>query len=297
MKVHTANLFTGLPLVILAAFFWGVGGGIAGLLLDKGWSPLVIAAFRAFIGLLFIIFWYLSHKKVKLTLNRSLIFWSVVAGCGMAGNIGFYFISITETNIPIASTLMYTAPVFVLIISALFRIEIITKIKLGATIVVITGIVLLTGVYNMSFLNISTWGIMSGLLSGLSYAIFIFGYKYSSAFGNYITVLMVSAFTELILLFSFSEKLQFLQVVTHLKDFVFFLLLGFVGAGLALFFYVVGLKKVMPGSASVVAMIEPVTASSFGIFILGQFINEVQFIGMIIILMTVTFLSYYTIKE
>ena len=33
----------GVVLVILAAFLWGVSGGIAAMLIERGWDPLVVS--------------------------------------------------------------------------------------------------------------------------------------------------------------------------------------------------------------------------------------------------------------
>ncbi|WP_326932340.1 EamA family transporter [Exiguobacterium aurantiacum] len=51
------------------------------------------------------------------------------------------------------------------------------------------------------------------------------------------------------------------------------------------------MKRTSPTSASIVAMVEPVTASLFGFFILSQQLNVIQMSGMAIILLTVTVLS------
>ncbi|UCZ53913.1 EamA family transporter [Bacillus shivajii] len=292
-----SEFFQGILFVILAAFLWGIGGGVAGLLLNKGWDPIVIAAFRALIGLLFLIIWFLCRKHTPLTLNKPLVIWSSVAGIGMAGNIGFYFISIAYTNVPIAATLMYTAPIFVLFIAFIFKTETMTTFKLASTFIVMIGIILLTGVYNIHLPNMNVIGIISGLLSGLSYAVFIFAYKYSSGHGNTMTILNVSALVEFFTLFLLANKWQFGMVITVYQDLVWFILLGFLGAGLSVFLYVHGLKKVSPGIASIIAMIEPITASIFGIIVLAQFLTSMQLIGMFMILLTVTSLSYHSIKQ
>ncbi|MCP1362624.1 EamA family transporter, partial [Halomonas sp. BBD45] len=46
-----------------------------------------------------------------------------------------------------------------------------------------------------------------------------------------------------------------------------------------------------PTIASIVAMVEPATASLFGVVILGETLNLAQGIGMALILLTVTYLS------
>jgi len=70
-----------------------------------------------------------------------------------------------------------------------------------------------------------------------------------------------------------------------------FIVLGVLGAGLSFLLYIVGLRDTEPAVASIVAMIEPVTAALFGVLILSEALNGLQVIGMGLILVTVTALS------
>ena len=43
--------------VVLAALFWGLSGGIGGILMANGWNALVVSFYRGAIGLLFVLVW------------------------------------------------------------------------------------------------------------------------------------------------------------------------------------------------------------------------------------------------
>ena len=66
------------------------------------------------------------------------------------------------------------------------------------------------------------------------------------------------------------------------------------GAGLSFVIYVIGLRDVPPAVASIVAMVEPVTASLFGVVILQESLAAPQGVGMALILVAVTALSVYS---
>ncbi|KHE67816.1 EamA family transporter, partial [Halobacillus sp. BBL2006] len=103
--------FFSIGLVILAAVLWGISGGLAGILMDKGWDPLVISFYRGAIGLICLLIWLAFDHKGEGNENRKkTIIWSILAGIGVAGNFSFYFLSISESGVAVASTLMYTAP-------------------------------------------------------------------------------------------------------------------------------------------------------------------------------------------
>lgn len=70
-----------------------------------------------------------------------------------------------------------------------------------------------------------------------------------------------------------------------------FIVLGVVGAGLSFILYIVGLRHTAPAVASIVAMVEPVTASLFGVVVLDESLAALQILGRGLILLTVTALG------
>jgi drug/metabolite transporter, DME family len=279
--------FGGVGLVILAAILWGLAGGLGGFLMDKGWDPLVISFYRGAVGLICILIWFLFQPT---RWNKPLLFWSIVAGIGVAGNFVFYFISISEGSIAVAATLMYTAPIFVLLISFIFRLEQASLFKWLAIAFVMVGVVLLTEVYSIGSDGITILGLVTGLGAGLSYALFIFGFKYASRHGQPQGILTIAFLAFTIITLFFIDHGEAVSVFSS-PDLVWMILLGVFGAGLSFFLYVVGLKRTSPTSASIVAMVEPVTASLFGFMILSELLTITQLGGMGIILVTVTILS------
>ncbi|MFO7830952.1 MAG: DMT family transporter, partial [Desulfuromonadaceae bacterium] len=133
--------------VALAALFWGLSGGIAGILMSNGWDPIVVSFYRGAIGLVFVLVWLGLRPRSNGLTNIHLWLWSIIAGVGVAGNFSFYFISIAEGSIAVAATLMYCAPVFVYLVSFTLKLEKPTPIKWAAIVMVMLGIVLLTRIY------------------------------------------------------------------------------------------------------------------------------------------------------
>ncbi|NBC59050.1 MAG: EamA family transporter [Bacteroidetes bacterium] len=276
--------------VVLAALFWGLSGGIGGILIENGWDAFVVSFYRGGIGLLFVLIWLLLRPQGSGLSNHRLWFWSVVAGLGVAGNFAFYFMSISEGGVAVAASLMYTAPVFVYLVSFTLKLEESTPLKWAAVILVILGIVLLTKVYNINVSSVTAMGVLAGLLAGLSYAVFIFGFKFAAPHGSPQAILTIAfAVLTAILVWPSDNNQVFAVLSSH--DWMLFAILGVLGAGLSFIIYIIGLKNTAPAVASVVAMAEPVTASLFGVFILNENLAGLQFLGMGLILVTVTVLS------
>ncbi|CEP34900.1 MULTISPECIES: DMT family transporter [unclassified Halomonas] len=277
-------------LIALAAFFWGISGGIAGILLDSGWDPAVVSFYRGFVGLLFALVWLLFQRSHSGLNSRQLWFWSVVAGLGVAGNFTFYFLSIEYGNVAVAATLMYCAPVFVYLVSFALKLERPTAAKWLAIALVMVGVVLLTKLYAIGASDLSLLGVGTGLLAGLSYALFIFGFKYAAPHGSPSAVLTI-AFTVLAIVLLLPADIPQVISVINAPELPLFVVLGILGAGLSFLLYVVGIKHAAPALASMVAMVEPVTATLFGVAVLSESLGIIQMVGMGIILITVTALS------
>ncbi|MEB1809743.1 MAG: DMT family transporter [Bacillaceae bacterium] len=282
--------FSGVGLVMLAAICWGISGGIATILINKGWEPTVISFYRGVVGLICFFVWFLYRFRQNWIYSTRLYIWSILAGIGVAGNFTFYFISIQSSSIAVAATLMYTAPLFVLLISFLFRIERSTWFKWGCISGVLMGIILLTGAYNTESNSVSFLGTATGLASGLSYALFIFAFKNASSIGKPQTTLTIAFLSFCLILFLFTDTGEAASVLTS-SDIGWFLLLGIMGAGISFIIYLIGIRWIPPTTASMVAMVEPVTASLFGVLLIGDYLTISQLLGMVLILLTVTVLS------
>ncbi|MEC9491493.1 DMT family transporter [Flexistipes sp.] len=278
--------------VILAALCWGLSGGIGGVLMADGWDPFVVSFYRGAIGLLFVVGWLVLRPQKSGLTNRRLWFWSAVAGLGVAGNFSFYFVSISEGSVAVAATLMYCAPVFVYLISFLLKIERPTLIKWAAIIMVMIGVVLLTRIYQTGTGGVTFIGAGAGLLSGLSYAVFIFGFKYAAPHGSPQAILVI-AFTVLAAVLILPSDNEQVLAVLSTPNWPLFVTLGVLGAGLSFILYIIGLNHTAPAVASIVAMVEPVTASLFGVVVLDESLVGVQVVGMGLILVTVTALSVH----
>lgn len=280
----------GVGFVVLAALFWGLSGGIGGILMADGWDAFVVSFYRGAIGLVFVLAWLAWRPHGNGLASGRLWFWSTVAGLGVAGNFAFYFVSIAHGSVAVAATLMYCAPVFVYLISFALKLESPTRLKMVAIAVVMVGIVLLTQIYDTGAGGVTLIGAGAGLLAGLSYAVFIFGFKYAGPHGSPQAILSIAFGVLVIILMWPGDSAQMVAVLST-PDWPLFAALGVFGAGLSFAFYVNGLRHTAPAVASIVAMVEPVTATLFGVVVLHESLGFLQMLGMGLILITVTALS------
>jgi drug/metabolite transporter (DMT)-like permease len=158
------------------------------------------------------------------------------------------------------------------------------------------GVVLLTGLYRTTPGAFSLWGVLAGLLSGISYSVFIFAFKSAGSHGRTPVSLTVAFLAAVLALLFLIDPAQAVSVPLS-PDAPLFLLFGLIGAGLSFLCYFIGLRGVLPTMAAVVAMIEPVTATLYGVIGLGQALSLAEVLGMIIILSSVTALTVISHRE
>lgn len=277
-------------LVVVAALCWGLAGGIGGMLMANGWEAFVVALYRGVIGLLFILIWLALRPHGSGLASGRLWLWSMLAGVGVAGNFAFYYISIAQSSVAVAVTLMYCAPVFVFLVSFALRLERPTPLKWVAVALVMLGLVLLTRVYDIGAGVVTPISVGAGLLSGVCYAVFILGFKYAAPHGSPQAILVI-AFAVLVALLFWSGDADLTIAVLSTSSWPLFVILGLLGTGISFMLYIAGLNHTAPTVASMVAMVEPVTATLFGVMVLNESLAGLQIFGMALILVTVTGLS------
>lgn len=277
----------------LAAFCWGLSGGIAGILMASGWDAFVVSFYRGAIGLSFALVWLALRPRCSGLTSRRLWLWSAIAGLGVAGNFAFYFVSIAQGSVAVAVTLMYCAPVFVYLISFALKLERATALKWAAIAAVMLGVMLLTRIDEVGAGGVTPIGVGAGLLSGLCYTVFIFGFKYAARHGSPQAILVI-AFAVVAAIVIWPSDADQIVAVLSTRSWPLFATLGVLGAGLSFILYIVGLNHTSPAAASVVAMVEPVTASLFGVAFLNETLVGSQISGMVLILVTATLMSMYS---
>jgi DME family drug/metabolite transporter len=292
-QTHRAR---GYVLVLTAATLWATLGIIfKALINDYGLSRITIAFFRASLSAV-IMFATLAFRR-----PRSLcITWQDVPfflAFGLFGIAAFYVVYITAIDlagVSVAAVLLYTAPAWVAMISAIFLGEPLTKRKTLAVALAMIGCALVARVYDLRGLQLNGLGILAGLGAGLGYALYSVFNKAGLRRHDGWTVLNYG------LLFGsvFLTPLQSLQLVLAAVQqpgaviWLIALALGpTLGAGLA---FNAGLRYVQVSSASVVATLEPVIASLLAFAVLGERLDSGQLLGGALILVAVISLTRAT---
>lgn len=182
-----------------------------------------------------------------------------------------------------AAVLLYTAPAWVVAFSFLIYREKLTPVKVGAVVLVMLGVYLISRTGNASgTTSIGPLALISGLVSGFCYSLYYtvgkyFSRKYSSA-NLFLYVLPMGALGILPFVdFVPKSALAWMSLVSVAVVSTFF----------ANYCYYNGLRHLEAGRASIVATIEPVVAAMAAYLIFGEYFTLLGYLGAVLILIAV----------
>ncbi len=276
--------------ILLAAALWGVIGLWNRTLMAAGLSPVGIVTVRNFGGMALLVIVFAIRDRSVFRVRREHL--KYFFGTGIVSVLLFticYFSCQKICSLAVASILLYTAPSFVVVLSAILWKEPVTKKKLLALLLTIVGCACVCGVFSGE-LTVTAAGILVGLGAGFFYALYsIFG-RYALAHYDSMTVtvwtFLFAGPASLLMLrpkemaVTFSEPKMWLMAVCLV---VFSTVLPYI-------FYTKGLSRVESGKASIMASLEPVVAALTGVVMFGEPMTAMTAVGIVLVLSGVVIL-------
>lgn len=273
-------------MVLIAGFLWGSMGIFVRHINEYGMNSMDIVSVRVF-GAMVVMGVFLLIYNRKLFIIKLKDIWCFV-GTGIVSIVFFsycYFTAIQIATLSIAAIMLYTAPCFVMLMSAVLFKERIGARKATALLMTLVGLVLVTGViHDMGAISVKA--ILYGLGSGIGYALY-------SIFGRYALERKYHTYTISFYTFLFASvgALPFIKadkIVNVLINNKEGMLYAF---GLIIFVtvvpyltYTIGLSHMEGGVASVLATIEPVVATLIGVIIYKEEIDPLAILGVVLVL-------------
>ena len=194
-----------------------------------------------------------------------------------------------------AAILLYTSPIWIMLMSVLFFHEKLTGRKILALVLAFAGCVLVSGV---SGEGLSLKGLLIGLGSGLGYGLYsILGTvalrRYSPC--TVTTYTFVFAAVGSWLICRPADMFAKFAAAENLPGLILFCFLtALVTAVIPFLAYTLGLRTVEASRAGILATVEPMVATLFGILVFSEPLTLLSGIGMLLILAAVVLLNRKT---
>jgi len=277
-------------LVLTAGILWGMIGLFVRKLNVLGFDSMDIVVLRSITTSILLAVFLFFYDKDKLKIKLKDI-WCFI-GTGVFSIVFFnfcYFKAITLTSLSVAAILLYTAPAFVMLMSAILFHEKITKIKVLSLVLTFIGCVLVTGLVTGGD-TLNAQGILVGLGAGLGYALYSIFSRFALDRGYH--SLTISLYTFVFAMFAtipLADYPKMAGICKHdYKVILFCVLFGLVSTVLPYIAYTSGLQRMENSKASIIASIEPVTATLIGVIAYHESLSALEIIGVVLVLGAIT---------
>ena len=197
-----------------------------------------------------------------------------------------------------AAILLYTSPIWIMLMSVLFFREKLTGRKLLALVLAFAGCVLVSGI---SGEGMTLPGLLVGLGSGIGYGLYsILGTVALRRYSPFTVTTYTFAFAALgsWLICRPAEMLAKFAAAPNLPGLVFFCVLtALVTAVIPFLAYTLGLQTVEASRAGILATVEPLVATLIGVAVFSEPLTLLSGLGILLILAAVVLLNRKTESE
>jgi len=287
------NKTVGALLIIAAGVLWGTMGLFVRYFNGIGLESLEIVSVRIIFTTLMLVPCVAIFKPSALKIKPRDI-WCFV-GTGVFSIVFFnicYFSTISTASLGTAAVLLYTAPIFVMLMAAVLFKEKLTPKKIISCIAAFIGCMFVSGIVTGG-LTLTPAAFLTGLGSGIGYALY-------SIFGRYAIMRGYDSLTITVYTFIFAcvgilpltdYPKAAATMTTGVMPWIVAVLMGIVVSIMPYLLYTAGLSVTESGRASVMASVEPVTAALVGMIVFGEIPGVSELLGIIIILGSITALN------
>ena len=278
--------------VVIASVCWGTSGVFSTYLGRLGLSGMETSLVRGGVSLLFVLAYALIFERSAFRISLSEL--ALFAGIGLAlfGSGTAYFYAIPLTSNATAVVLMYTAPVMVAVVSALFFGETFSRLKLVSVGLMLLGCLFVSGV--IGNLKGSVGGILLGLLSGVSYAAYNILTKIAMRRGSSAMSATLYGFafmTLLALIFSRPATVLAVAKASPMPAIPLMIGIGLVTFVAPYMLYTNAMKTLPAGTACALSIIEPMAATVFSLILFDEIPTVLSTVGIVLILLAVLLLG------
>ncbi len=278
--------------IILAGILWGTSAIFVHYLTPYNFSSYQMAAIRGNVASVFMIAFALIKDRsiFKASLKDILLF--ALVGISLYGSAALYYTSMQMTSVSTSVILLYTAPLYVAVISALIFKERFTRVKIISVTFMLIGCCFVSGI--IGGLKFNALGMLIGALSGVSYAAYNILTKIVSKSGyrpltiTTYSYFFMGAFALLIappggIIANASQKPLILTPLL--------ITLGVVTFVLPFLLYTTSMKYLPVGTVSALGIIEPMSATLFSVILFNEKLDVFTVIGILLILLAVFLLA------
>ena len=278
--------------VIFAAVLWAISGSSAKFLFHSGVTTFQLVQLRITIAAVGLFLWLLLRNPSLVRIKRKDIFYFVILGIFGMGGVQFtYLFAISKINVAAAILLQYMAPSFIALHSAVFARDKLNLQTVMALLGATFGCYLVVGAYNLDVLAMNIAGIVSGILSAISFAWYSIHGEYGMRRYNPWTVLFYAMLFAALLWNILHPPLEAFFHPYNVVQWGWIMYIGVLGTLVPFGLYLEGINLIRATRASITATLEPITAGVISFIFLNEILEPLQVMGGVLVLASIIILQ------
>jgi drug/metabolite transporter (DMT)-like permease len=279
-----------------AAFLWGISATLGraaftGRLLPGGASlgsidPLILSQSRATLSLAVLLPILLMRRgsSVLRIPGRDLLQFFLLGILGVAVSNYFYYLAIQRTNVATAIILQYTAPVWVLIYTAVRGAQRPSLRRSSAVGLAVVGCALAVGLVGSGGFRMDAIGMTAAILAAFSFAFYnVGGHEVLARYDRWKVLLWVLVATSTFWIFV-NPPWKIVAAHYGRQQWEFMLVFSLVSVLGPFSCYFAGLQHLEPTRAIVTSCLEPVFSIVITALALGELVKPMQTVGIALVL-------------
>ena len=286
-----------------AAFLWGVSATLGraaftGHLLPGGASlgkidPLILSQSRATLSLAVLLPVMMGRRGASALRvpKRDLLQFFLLGILGVAVSNYFYYLAIQRTNVATAIILQYTAPVWVLVYTAIRGSRRPSLRRTAAVGLAVLGCALAVGLVGSGGFRLDTIGVIAALLAAFSFAFYnIGGHKVLTRYDRWKVLLWVLVGTSSFWIFV-NPPWKIITAHYDRQQWLFMLMFSIISVLGPFSCYFAGLQNLEPTRAIVASCLEPVFSIMIAAIVLGELLRPMQTLGIVLVLVAIVLIQ------
>ncbi len=278
--------------VIFAALLWAVSGSSAKFLFNGGVTPFQLVQLRITISAVGLFLWLLLRNPSLLKIDRKdILYFAVFGTFGMGACQFTYLFAISKINVAAAILLQYMAPSFIAIHAVVFARDKLSLQTIMALLGATFGCYLVVGAYNLDVLAMNIAGIVSGILSAISFAWYSIHGEYGMRRYNPWTVLFYAMLFAALMWNILHRPLEAFFHPYNVVQWGWIMYIGVLGTLVPFGFYLEGINLIRSTRASITATLEPITAGVISFIFLNEILEPLQVTGGVLVIASIILLQ------
>lgn len=277
--------------ILIAGCFWGLIGLFVATLQNMGADNGLIGLLRMVSALVFMFFTIIiTTKSFKpFIVSKQVLIVTAIMGIFAQGLQNLtYAIAVNVAGVATSAILLYTAPVFVCILSAIFFKESITSIKIVALILNMAGCTLVVTNGNFTVLSFAVIGVIMGILSGFLYSLVTICGKLATNDAHPLVSIFYAFFFATLFLIFYTKPWHYTAENLTMPILSIGIVYGICCSGIPYIFYMNAISKPINMSiVPVLASTETIVAAVTGVLIFSENMGIWKVIGIGLVFLSI----------